>query len=366
MIGKGSFAKVYMATKKSQNIQYAIKAFNKVFMASQHKGKQSLINEISIMRQLDSDHLIRLYEVYETSNSIYFVVDLLQGGELLHRIREKGTINEKDLKVLIRNLILALNHLHQKNIMHRDIKPENLLLKSKYSDCDIVVADFGLATKTDIQNILFKRCGTPGFVAPEVLEYKEIDKFYGVQCDIFSAGIIFYLLLTGKQPFQGKDYKQILRQNKACEISFNIPELNKFSPSAIDLLKKMLNPIPDKRFTSAQCLKHPFLDIEEDSLGIEANLCGNLGSYEVEYLANVRNKQFDSQDMVGSMPLFSTGKLPMNGNINTVGSFSNASFSNMERKIIISTGPGQSRFSNQGSNDCQIIGGFEKQYVQIK
>lgn len=172
MIGKGSFAKVYLASKKSQNIQYAIKAFNKEFMASQHKGKESLVNEVSVMRQLNNDHLIRLYEVYETTNSIYFVVDLLNGGELLHRIREKGSINEKELRVLIRNLIIALEHLHIKNIMHRDLKPENLLLKSKNSDSDIVVADFGLATRIDIDNILFKRCGTPGFVAPEVLLYK--------------------------------------------------------------------------------------------------------------------------------------------------------------------------------------------------
>lgn len=113
-----------------------------------------------------------MYEVYETTNSIYFVVDLLNGGELLHRIREKGSISENDLKLLIRNMIIALEHLHAKNIMHRDLKPENLLLKSKLSDTEIVVADFGLSTRTDIDDILFKRCGTPGFVAPEVLLYK--------------------------------------------------------------------------------------------------------------------------------------------------------------------------------------------------
>lgn len=100
------------------------------------------------------------------------MVDLLNGGELLHRIREKGSISENELRLLIRNLVLALEHLHSRNVMHRDLKPENLLLKSKSSDSDIIVADFGLATRTDIDDILFKRCGTPGFVAPEVLLYK--------------------------------------------------------------------------------------------------------------------------------------------------------------------------------------------------
>lgn len=150
------------------------------------------------MRSLHNDHLIHLYEVYETTNSIYFVVDLLNGGELLHRVRNKDHFNEKDLRILTRNLLLALNHLHEKNIMHRDLKPENLLLKTKENDYEVVCADFGLATFTNIDNILFKRCGTPGFVAPEVLLYKEGDKFYDVKCDVFSVGVIFYLLLTGK------------------------------------------------------------------------------------------------------------------------------------------------------------------------
>ena len=99
---------------------------------------------------MDNDHLIRLHEVFETTNSIYFVVDLLDGGELLNRVRERGNIKESDLKLLIRNLITALEHLHSKNIMHRDLKPENLLLKDKHSDSEIVVADYGLATKTNV------------------------------------------------------------------------------------------------------------------------------------------------------------------------------------------------------------------------
>ena len=126
------------------------------------------------MRSLNHENLIHLYETYETTNSIYFVVDLLEGGELLHRLREKDNFSHRDLKLLIRRLMEALHHLHQKSIMHRDLKPENLLLKSKDNYYDITIADFGLATQVNVplQNILFKRCGTPGFVAPEVLAFK--------------------------------------------------------------------------------------------------------------------------------------------------------------------------------------------------
>lgn len=97
MIGKGSFAKVYLASKKENKIQYAVKAFNKEFMRKQHKGKESIMNEITIMRSLSNDHILHLYEVYETTNSIYFVLDMLDGGDLLHKIKVKSNILEGDI-----------------------------------------------------------------------------------------------------------------------------------------------------------------------------------------------------------------------------------------------------------------------------
>ncbi|EAS06002.1 Serine/Threonine kinase domain protein (macronuclear) [Tetrahymena thermophila SB210] len=354
MIGKGSFAKVYLATKKENGQQYAIKAFNKEFMAGQHKGKESLVNEIGIMRNLHSEFLINLYEVYETTNSIYFVVDLLNGGELLHRVRDKGTINEQDLRNLMRNLLSALYHLHQKGIMHRDLKPENLLLKSKSNDHDIVVADFGLATFTDIKDILFKRCGTPGFVAPEVLLYKEGDPFYDVKCDIFSAGIIFYLLLVGKQPFQGKDYKQILRANKACEIRYDTPEFDSISAQAKDLLKKMLEPKPTNRISASECLNHPFINGGE-VVNNDLPATQNLRNYEVDYLANVRNKNGsqDSQDMLGSLQLHSNTPA-MNGRTDTVGSLSTCSNSNIPPRPDKGVIPLSSKFSKPRSESIDL------------
>ncbi|EGR30423.1 protein kinase domain protein [Ichthyophthirius multifiliis] len=352
IIGKGSFAKVYLATKKQNNQQYAIKAFNKEFMLNQHKGKESLINEIIVMRNLRNEHLINLYEVYETANSIYFVVDIINGGELLHRLREKKTIKESDLKNLIRNLLLGLQYLHQKQIMHRDLKPENLLLKSKENDYDLVIADLGLATFTNIKNILFKRCGTPGFVAPEVLAYQDGGSFYDVKCDIYSAGVIFYLLLTGKQPFEGKDYKAILRANRESNIQYDIPELDTVSIDAKDLLIKMLRSNPSERFSASECLGHPFLNQSQDQQNYQ-NLefaQQNLKNYEVGYLSNIRNKnQTDSQEQIGSLALHSNGIPAMNGNIDTMGSlsnYSNANLGNKENKELV-----QSKFSTRAKTE---------------
>lgn len=149
------------------------------------------------MKRLDNTNILKIYEIYETIHSIYLVIDLLEGGELLKRVKESPKLTHNDIAKLMYNLIKALEHIHRRKIIHRDLKPENLLLKSKNNMVDIVIADFGLATRFDIpvSEIFFKRCGTPGFVAPEVLNYKdESVGFYDDKCDMFSAGSIFFVL----------------------------------------------------------------------------------------------------------------------------------------------------------------------------
>lgn len=219
-------------------------------MLAQSSGKESLINEVNIMKKLDHPNILKIYEVYETIHSIYLVIDLLEGGELLKKVKESPKLSQKDISKLMYNLLKALEHIHSKKIMHRDLKPENLLLKDKTNLDDIVIADFGLATRQDIplSEIFFKRCGTPGFVAPEILNYKDGQEgFYDEKCDIFSAGSIFFVLLeknrfhfhikifsnriTGKKLFPGENCAQVLRDNKNCNIDYN-SDLLKHAPSS--------------------------------------------------------------------------------------------------------------------------------------
>lgn len=152
------------------------------------------------MRKLDHKHILKLYEVYESRTSIYLVLELLRGGELLKTIKEKYAIfSDFERAKIICHLLEALDHLHSNGIMHRDLKPENILLKNNDSLETVVLVDFGLASYIFLNpnEIIFKRCGTPGFVAPEILEYKDKDeKMYTEKCDIFSLGVIFYLLYT--------------------------------------------------------------------------------------------------------------------------------------------------------------------------
>ena len=149
------------------------------------------------MKRLDHANILKIYEVFETKHSIYLVIELLEGGELIKRIKEKSKLSHKDIAKLMKSLLSALDHIHSKGIMHRDLKPENILLRKKNDLFNIAIADFGLSTETKLlpAQIFFKRCGTPGFVAPEILSYKEgQDAFYNEKCDIFSAGVIFYIL----------------------------------------------------------------------------------------------------------------------------------------------------------------------------
>ncbi|CAD8154730.1 unnamed protein product [Paramecium octaurelia] len=299
MIGKGSFAKVYQATKKETNTQYAIKAFSKAYMQQQAKGIESMLNEIKIMRRLNHPNIVKLYEVHETANSVYFVLDMIQGGELLSRVRETGFLPAETVQKLAFNLVSALSHMHENRVIHRDLKPENLLLRSTENNYEIILADFGLATNLDEEH-LFKRCGTPGFVAPEILEYTEGQEFYTDKCDVFSAGIILYLLITGNTPFIGIDQKSILKNNKECEIDFKEPHFKLAPIQMQDLIQSMLQKKVSYRLSSQECMRHPYFKqlVKEYKVQIE-KYQSNLQCYQ-----DIQNaRKIGTQDLEQRSPL---------------------------------------------------------------
>ena len=155
-----------------------------------------MINEIDIMRALDHDNIIKLYEVYETEKSIYLVLDLIQGKSLQDTLKKssfKADYSEIKIFNIIRSLLDALSYLASKGIMHRDLKPDNILLEKGEK---VKIVDFGLATFIDVPEYIFKKCGTPGYIAPEVFKYDQKDPStaYDDRCDVFSAGCIFSFL----------------------------------------------------------------------------------------------------------------------------------------------------------------------------
>lgn len=175
-----------------------------------------------------------MHEVYENESHIFLVNELLKGGELFHKLKGHGQFDEPFVAKLMTNLLDSIHYISQRNILHRDIKPENLILRSKNDDTDLCLADFGLADYYNPKGgYMFSRCGTPGYVAPEVLA----DKIYDFKVDTFSAGIIMFILLTGSSPFKGKSYDEIVIKNYNCTIDFNCKDMVKIlSPECFDLL----------------------------------------------------------------------------------------------------------------------------------
>lgn len=157
-------------------------------------------------------------------------------------------------------ILRGLREMHSKGIMHRDLKPENLLFRAD-GDWDCVIADFGLAEFASIENYLFVRCGTPGYVAPEVINIKDMSTKYSPVCDNYSLGLIFHILLFGKSAFPGRTYNEVLSQNRAANIDLTTDEyhnMNTNDPQAMDLLSQLLKKSPKDRISSEKALNHGY------------------------------------------------------------------------------------------------------------
>lgn len=161
------------------------------------------------MRQIDHPNLIKMQEVFETDNSLYIIMNYYEGENLLELLKQKGKLDPDQGFTILKGLLEGLNYLHERNIMHRDIKPENILLQNK-DKRDPVLVDFGLATYVNQENKLFIRCGTPGYVAPEIANLKEKGVAYDEKCDIFSFGVIMHMVLLGKILFNGSNFNEML------------------------------------------------------------------------------------------------------------------------------------------------------------
>ncbi|EGR28086.1 protein kinase domain protein [Ichthyophthirius multifiliis] len=256
-IGQGNFASVYLAQKFEDGKIYAVKAFCKEYAYAQDKGRESLINEIEILRSLNHPNILKLHEVFETNNSIYFILDLIEGGELSDKLESKSKFTYDEIKEIVKGLLEGIKYMHKKNIMHRDLKPENLLLKSSEST-HIIIADMGLSTKVDLPQYMFVRCGTPGYVAPEVVNIRDMKTTYSSICDLYSIGIIFHILLLNKSPFDDKSYNKILKKNKEANINFDSMDYLKLSVDSFDLLQKLLAKDPLQRISASESLNHNY------------------------------------------------------------------------------------------------------------
>eukprot|EP01015_Nassula_variabilis_P025207 TRINITY_DN488_c0_g1_i23.p1 TRINITY_DN488_c0_g1~~TRINITY_DN488_c0_g1_i23.p1 ORF type:complete len:558 (+),score=114.53 TRINITY_DN488_c0_g1_i23:107-1780(+) len=286
MVGQGSTANVYVAVNKQDQKKYAVKSFNKQIVLSEQKGRESLVNEINIIRQLSHQNVCQIHEVHETSQNIFMVMELMTGGDIFNNFSWK--FNESLAKQAFRMILEGLNELHSKGIMHRDIKPENVLVKSN-DEFIVKVSDFGLAAYVNEPKHLYTKCGTPGFIAPEV--FKGNEKQYDEKCDIYSAGIIFFTCLFQRVPFYGDSSKEVYFKNKEGQINFEVEKQQNINPLGIDLVKKMLEKDPKKRLSAQEALQHEFFQVSKKSSKFNSEPVSKVLQLIVEEKNNQLNEQ---------------------------------------------------------------------------
>jgi len=269
VLGTGAFSQVRLAESKEQPGRlFAIKVIDKKAL----KGKEdSLENEIRVLRRLDHPNVVKLLEAYESKASVYLVMELVTGGELFDRIVEKGSYTEKDAADLIKQVLSAVAYMHSEGVVHRDLKPENLLYASSDEDSKIMISDFGLSKMED-SGIMATACGTPGYVAPEVLAQKP----YGKAVDVWSIGVISYILLCGYPPFYDENDANLFAQILKGEFEFDSPYWDDISSEAKEFIRQLMCVDVDRRLSCESALQHAWITGAKSEKNIHASVSEQL------------------------------------------------------------------------------------------
>jgi len=259
-LGRGRFSVVQSAIHKKENARYAIKVVENDSL-SDEENLEALETEISILRGLRNPHIVQLKEVVTTGSNTYIVMELLSGGELFNRIVEKGCYTEPEAADLFAQILLSIDYLHSQKIVHRDVKPENILFITAESS-EMKLIDFGYAGLWTKEKPLTGLCGTPDYVAPEVLTWYDDDDNgtpYGMGSDLWSLGVLLYVILSGCSPFSAEEEELLLKQVAEAKYEFFENEWKAVSADAKDIITRLLVVDPAKRLTMSELLVHPWV-----------------------------------------------------------------------------------------------------------
>uniref|UniRef100_A0A453APA0 non-specific serine/threonine protein kinase n=1 Tax=Aegilops tauschii subsp. strangulata TaxID=200361 RepID=A0A453APA0_AEGTS len=263
MLGQGTFAKVYHARNIETSQSVAIKVTDKEKVLKGGLTDQ-IKREISVMKLVKHPNIVQMYEVMATKTKIYFVLEHVKGGELFNKV-QRGRLKEDAARKYFQQLICAVDFCHSRGVYHRDLKPENLLLDE---NSNLKVSDFGLSTISEcrrLDGLLHTSCGTPAYVAPEVINRKGYD---GAKADIWSCGVILFVLLAGYLPFQDKNLMNMYK--KIGKAEFKCPSW--FSSDIRRLLLRILDPNPSTRISIERIMEHPWFRKGLDAKLLRYNL----------------------------------------------------------------------------------------------
>ncbi|XP_049576185.1 serine/threonine-protein kinase DCLK2 isoform X2 [Syngnathus scovelli] len=274
VIGDGNFAVVKECVERSTGREFALKIIDK----AKCRGKEHLIeNEVSVLRRVKHPNIIMLVEEVDTPSQLCLVMELVKGGDLFDAITSSAKYTERSACVMVYNLAAALQYLHDMNIVHRDIKPENLLVFEKPDGTkSLKLGDFGLATV--VEGPLYTVCGTPTYVAPEIIA----ESGYGVKVDIWAAGVITYILLCGFPPFRSESNQQeeLFEQILLGRLDYPSPYWDNISDAAKELIGKMLLVDAEARYSAWDVQAHPWVteDVNAEN-NMKAEVTGKLRTH---------------------------------------------------------------------------------------
>ncbi|XP_028756353.1 calcium-dependent protein kinase 26-like isoform X1 [Neltuma alba] len=299
-LGWGQFGVIRACTDKLTGDVLACKSIAKDRLVTSD-DLRSVKLEIEIMARLSGHpNVVDLKAVYEEEDFVHLVMELCAGGELFHRLEKNGRFSESEARVLFRHLMQVVLYCHENGVVHRDLKPENILLATRASSSPIKLADFGLATYIKPGQSLHGLVGSPFYIAPEVLAGS-----YDQAADVWSAGVILYILLSGMPPFWGKTKSQIFEAVKAADLRFPSEPWDHISKSAKDLIKGMLCTEPSRRLTAQQVLDHCWMESNqtnpEQLIECDIQSCGEWdvgdSSFSVPFMPRNQDISFGAESL---------------------------------------------------------------------
>jgi calcium-dependent protein kinase len=249
-VGSGAFATVKKVVHKLTNQTRALKIIKK----SEEEDQKNLIREVNILSKLVHPNIMQIFEYYEDETFFYIITEYCAGGELFNELIKKGSFKEIEASFIMKQIFSAVSYIHSNNIVHRDLKPENILLDTEEGKNIIKIIDWGTARYFDKNKKMNRISGTPYYIAPEVIMGN-----YDEKCDIWSCGVIMYILLCGYAPFNGETDEKIFEKIKLGKYTFPKKEWDYVSSEAKDLIKHLLEYNPKKRYSANDVLKHHWM-----------------------------------------------------------------------------------------------------------
>ncbi|XP_071232317.1 death-associated protein kinase 3-like isoform X1 [Salvelinus alpinus] len=259
-LGSGQFAIVRKCKEKPSGSEYAAKFIKKRRLSSSRRGvsREEIEREVNILREIQHSNIITLHDIFENKTDVILILELVSGGELFDFLAEKESLTEEAATQFLKQILDGVHYLHSKCIAHFDLKPENIMLLDKnVPNPRIKLIDFGIAHQIKAGNEFKNIFGTPEFVAPEIVNYELL----GLEADMWSIGVITYILLSGASPFLGETKQETLTNISAVNYDFDEEYFSSTSELAKDFIRRLLVKDPKKRMTIDDSLQHPWIKV---------------------------------------------------------------------------------------------------------